>query len=253
MENPGIQSDIAELKSARSQLKVWQGGLVIVLAVFLIICVLVLKSTVDRLIGGDAQRKELASALGVEVQKTVVPKIQEVGTEVVKTVDFQGQMKKLNDAAPKVGEVAMKEAGQLATDLPVDGQKILDDKFKAALERQSDALKKEFPGITDEQLKDLMSNLTVEATDQIFSVTNPLFSKHVDAMNDIMADTEKIRSSEGEGANSENLPTWDVAFLIMDIMHNDMAQANAEMKAATTPPVIKPTTKATPKSGKGKK
>ena len=211
-----------------------------------------LKATVDRLVGGDEQRKALASALGAQVQKDVVPKIQEVGTEVVKTVDFPGQMKKLNAAAPKVGELAMEQARTLAENLPKDGQKILDDKFKAALDHQKDKLKAEFPGITDEQLGELMSNLTTEASAQIGDVTGKLFVKHVDAFNLMMTDIEKIHSTEN-GVKSDDLPTWDVAYLIMDIMHSDMAQVNADIHQATTPPVITPKAPKTKKTGKGTK
>jgi hypothetical protein len=254
MENPGMQSEIAELKSVRSQLKAWQWGLFLVLALTLVICVMTLKATVDGLAGTDEARQKLASMLGEQVQKDVVPKIQDVGTEIVKTVDFPGQMKKLNEAAPQVGEVAMKEASVLAEALPEEGQKLLNEKFTAALERQKDTLQAEFPDITEEQLESLMSNLTEEAADQIGDVTANLFSKHIDAMNDIIADTEKIRQTEGKAGKSDDLPTWDVAYLIMDIMHADMKAIDKEMKAATTPPAPKPKAKAAaPKAGKGKK
>lgn len=255
MENTGVQSDIVELAAVRRQTKIWQWGLFGILALTVAICLLVLNSAVRSLTSTGQKQDQFVKALGKSMQTVVLPSLQEVGAEAVKSIDFNKEMAQLNKRTPEVSNAAFKEARTLADNIPMKGNKLLNAQFATAMQEQEAALRKEFPDISEEQLKALMSNLANETTTQLRAVTDAVFSQHINAMNNMISDIAKIKTIEGPAAK-QDMPTWDMSFMLIDIARADMAQVKAETTPATAP-VVAPkapaatTTKAS-KAGKGK-
>ncbi len=242
MENESVRSVIEELNAVRRQAQVWRSLLVIVLLVFVVSCVSLLWNAASSLAQEGPKRDRFVQKIGMSMQNDILPKLKDVGAEVARRVDFNKQIATLNQSIPKVAGDALGEVRLFAEGVPEKGMKVVSDEFSTALESQGDKLNEEFPEATDEQLKNLMSNMTNEAQYQLGAIMDQIASEHITTMNDILADMKAIQALEGEKASTD-VPTIEMVFLISDILRADYDEAKAEIDAATE----------SEKAGKGKK
>jgi len=231
MENVDVRSQVDELAAIRRQARIWRTSLTVLAIVYVLVCVLMLRGAVTSLAQEGPTQKQFVAQLGSTMQETIIPQVQDVATEAVHSVNINEEIKKLNTRAPAVAEAGMKELRALSVNIPKSGRTILQTEFKKALENQQNKLKQEFPGVTDEQLKTLMDALTRETQNQVVNITGELFTPYIDSTNNIIANVDKIKASEGAAAKTD-VPTWEMAFMIIDI-----ARADFEIE---TPPTLAP-------------
>ncbi len=238
MENVDVRSQIDELASLRRQARIWRTSLTVLALVYVLVCVLMLYSAVTSLANEGPTQKEFVSQLGSTMQEKILPQVRDVAVEAIHSVNINAEIKKLNARAPEVADAGMKELRSLSTDIPKDGQKIIQQRFKDALDKQQDKLKQDFPGVTAEQLQTLTGALAKETQNQVVSLTDELFSPYIDSTNKIIANVDKIKAEEGAAAKSD-VPTWEMAFMIIDIARSDLDIDSQPAAAQAPTPAVK--------------
>lgn len=247
METTSNRSEIDELRSVRRQAAAWRLSLVIVLAIVVLSCIAQFVNAAHQLASDTPQRQQLVQLLGEGFQRDIVPQVQEVGTEAFESINFNEQINGLNKRAPEVAEAALKEMRLLSTNLPAKGRKAFADEFSKALDNQAVKLQEEFPDYSEEQIKSFLGALTTETHAQLGIVTDSLFAPHVESMNNIVADIDKIAGQVP--ASEMEMPTWQMALLIVDIARADF-NLDAENASADAGAKVKANAAA---AGKGKK
>ncbi|HOF87978.1 MAG TPA: hypothetical protein PLZ36_07730 [Armatimonadota bacterium] len=226
MENPDIQAQINEISSIRGQISVWRSALVLIMVLVLVICVGQMWGAVTRLTQAGPTQQQFVDKLTLSTQQDILPQIQDVGTQAWKSIDFNTQVDKLNARAPEVAAAALKEAQTLSTNIPRKGKEIISAQFEKALKQQAAKLTEEFPDVDEEELRAFLGDLAEEAQTQVTDLTDTLFTPHIETMNAIVADIEAIKTLEGPAAKAD-IPTWEMAFLIIDIARADFAEEPA--------------------------
>jgi hypothetical protein len=237
-ENTGIKSEIEELRALRRQLQIWRPSLVVVLAVVILVSILMLWHGINGLVRQGERQNQFVQQLGERMQKDVLPLAQDVGKEAISGIDFNKEIDKLNARAPEVANAGFKEMRLLGTDNLAIGKKVLNEQFDAALNGRAAMLKQEFPEASEDQIASFLTDFTAETKTQITEYVNTLFTPHITAMNDMMNDLKSIEVAEGP-ANTADMPTWEMAFLIADIARADFETLNSNQKAGVQPSVAK--------------
>jgi hypothetical protein len=229
METVDGRSDIDELCAVRRLLTVWRTGLFALIALLVLVCTFLMQNTIANLARKGQPRDEFVQQVGLVMQRSILPQIQDVGAEAVRSVDFNREISQLNKRAPEVANASMKELRLLARNIPTSGKKVLAQEFDNALQKQAVALKTQFPEASEAEITDFLAEFTSETQTQLTGITDTLFTPHITAMNNIVADLQIIQALEGPAAKGE-VPTWEMAFLIADI-----ARADIEAMTAPTP------------------
>jgi len=260
MENPDIQSEIIELRAIRRQVVYWRVGLVCLFLAIIFTCVSIFWSAIRNLANDGEGRDLFVQTLTYKLKNEVTPQVKEVGEETLRRLDFKGKIQYLNSRAPDVANASMTELRQLASDIPVRGQQVITNVFNQTIQARKNTLTKEFPDIKEEEITSFLADFTEETQTQVTNVTNSLFTPHINAMNGITNDLIAIQQVEGRAASAD-MPTVEMAVLIMDILRADMAsmtdkypgkKPGAAAPAAKQKPAT-PAKGATKSTGKGKK
>jgi hypothetical protein len=122
----------------------------------------------------------------------------------------------LDARAPEVADAAIRELNILGANLPVRAGIVLDQTVGKALQQRDARLRKMFPGATDRQVVNLLDSIHIEAQDQLLKTGEKLFNPHLNSIQKILADLEKIEKTEAVNTKQEINP-WQVAFLFMDV------------------------------------
>ena len=128
----------------------------------------------------------------------------------------EAELKRLDARAPEVADAAIRELNTLGTNLPVRTEFILDQTVGKELQQRDDRLHKMLPGVTDQQVATLLDNMHLEAQDQLLKTGEKLFNPHLNSIQSILANLEKIEKTEPVDTKQEINP-WQVAFLFMDV------------------------------------
>lgn len=243
MELNELQDDVAQIVQLKRQIAIWRGALTVTIVAAVIISVSVLWTSVNTLAKPGPGQQKFLGVMTDTFTKDVPVQLKEIGSRAVKAADLNKRMQELNAAAPQVTEEAMKQARELATNIPEKGRMILADNFKQQLMGHEAKLRELFPEAREEQIKALLEGMADETKDSVVTLTDSLFQPHITTMNKIITDVDTIKSSEHP--NVDEIPTWDMAFLIIDITRSDFDMPKpAPAKPATTKPT---------KAGKGTK
>ena len=73
-----------------------------------------------------------------------------------------------------------------------------------------------FPGVKDQQVVTLLDSIHLEAQDQLLKTGEKLFNPHLNSIQKILADLEKIEKTEAVSTKQEVNP-WQLAFLFTDV------------------------------------
>ena len=128
----------------------------------------------------------------------------------------EAELKRLDARAPEVADAAIRELNTLGTNLPVRAGIVLDQTVGKELQQRDARLRKMFPGVTDQQVVTLLDSIQLEAQDQLLKTGEKLFNPHLNSIQNILADLEKIEKTEAVNTKQEINP-WQVAFLFMDV------------------------------------
>jgi hypothetical protein len=232
MENTGSRSQIEEIRALRRQIRIWTPSLVVVLAVVVLVCVLVIWNAVSSLARQGDRQDQFVEKLGGRMQNDILPLVQDVGEEALSSIDFNEEIRQLNARAPEVASAGLEQLRLLGTNNLDRGKEVLTEEFDRALKDREAILREEFPDASEEQIAGFLADLTRETQVQLAEYLDMLFSPHLATMNSMIDDLELIQASEGPVGTSE-IPTWEMAFLIVDIARADLEVPYTDDDVAT--------------------
>jgi hypothetical protein len=156
--------------------------------------------------------------LGGRMQTEILPMVRNLADPAIKRLKpaVETELKQLDARAPEVADAALRELNTLGTNLPVRAGIILEQTVGKELQKRDARLRKMFPGVTDQQVVTLLNNIHLEAQDQLVKTGEKLFNPHLNSIQAILADLEKIEKTEVVNTKQEINP-WQVAFLFMDV------------------------------------
>ncbi|MEW6302303.1 MAG: hypothetical protein AB1705_02455 [Verrucomicrobiota bacterium] len=241
-----VRKNIEELQSLRTQTRNWKVIMVVGLLAIVLGCVGTIVANARALIKPgpkqDIFMTELKKGLENEVKPNLEVIVKSTLTHIQK--DAQEELKKLNDRTPELIEAAQKElTTSLTRNIPVRGTEALQNTFGKALKQQENTLKKDFPNVTEQKVTSLVTNLVIEAEAQVKEVSATLFSPHLKSLENIYASIDAIHALEAQHIKDE-VPTWDMAILVFDIMREELRQAEDEVAEAEASSTTKTKTKA---------
>jgi len=149
-----------------------------------------------------------------------MPAVQELGSQALHDIDFGAEVKKLNSHTPEMAQESLKHINLLSENLPKRGEKVWKSTFEAALKTREAKIKSMYPDITQEQLTNVVANLTEEAQTQVVAINDALLAKHQKALKDIAAGVDHIRDTEPKG--QQEPATWEMALMVFDIAREDL-------------------------------
>jgi hypothetical protein len=158
------------------------------------------------------------SHLGTRLQRDVLPAMGRLADPSVKRLKpaVEAELKRLDRRAPDVAEAGLRELSILGRNLPARSGLILQQTLGKALEAREERLRQALPGVTDQQIVTLLDSLQLEAQDQLLKSGEKLFNPHLNSIQSILANLEKIETTEPVDVK-EDVNSWQVAFLFLDV------------------------------------
>ncbi len=158
------------------------------------------------------------SNLSTNLQQELLPIVQKIAGRAVDRLQpaVERELKEINGRAPEVADVALNELDQMGNELTVQAGKVLDQTVSGVLQKREGKLRKMYPDIYDRQIDALLNNLALEAGDQLAQSGENLFNPHLNSIQSILVNLEKIQKSEPIDA-SKDINAWQVAFMFMDV------------------------------------
>lgn len=218
MSTEAINQQIQELESLKRQTRRFNLCITLALAVVVLVGVgAIISSFYDLTVSGPKQ-DEFLKHFGRRLQVEVLPLVGKLAEPSIKRLKpaVEAELQRLDARAPEVADAAIRELNTLGTNLPVRAGMVLDQTVGKALQQRDARLRKMFPGATDRQVVNLLDSIHIEAQDQLLKTGEKLFNPHLNSIQKILADLEKIEQTEAVNTKQEINP-WQVAFLFMDV------------------------------------
>jgi hypothetical protein len=229
-----VSQQIAELERLRRQTQRFNLWTTLALATIVIVGVgAIINSFYGLTISGPKQH-EFLKHLGGQFQQELVPTVQKFADPSVKRLKpvVEAELKRLDARAPEVADVALRELAILGTNLPMRATVVLGQTLGKELEARNARLHQLFPDVTDQQITTLLDTIQLDAQEQLLKRGEKLFNPHLNSIQSILANLEKIEKTEAVNANQEINP-WQVAFLFADVFTH-------EFKDLAVPETTKP-------------
>ncbi len=213
-----ITQQIEELGRLRRQTRRFTFWTTLALAAIVIVGVGAIINSFHGLTTSGPKQDEFLTHLGGQLQKDALPAVQRFTEPAVKRLRpaLEAELKRLDARAPQVADAALRELSILGTNLPVRAVSILEYTVNKELQQRNSRLHKMLPGATDQQVVSLLANMQLEAQDQLAKTGERLFNPHLNSIQSILANLEKIEKTERVNAKQEINP-WQVAFVFMDV------------------------------------
>jgi hypothetical protein len=196
----------------------------------------IIESAYSLTLAGPRQ-EEFVSNLNTNLQRELLPIVQKIAGRAVERLKpaVELELREINGRAPEVADVALNELDQMGNELTVQAGKVLDQTVSGTLQKQQGKLRKMFPDVYDKQIDILLNHLALEAGDQLARSGENMFNPHLNAIQSILVNLEKIQKTEPVAA-SKDVDAWQVAFMFMDVFvheFKDLAPPEpAKFKAA---------------------
>ena len=174
MTTEEVASQIKELDSLRSQLRLWRT--VIPLATIAIVSygVFALYRSAENLVVEGPPREEFIAAftdgLKREVQPTVEKVAQQTFSETKRAVEKE--LSRLNDRTPEMAGALKKEVETLIHNIPRRGEKVLQASFGTMLRKREADIRKTYPDVTEQKVASLVLGLTDMAHQRLDHLTH---------------------------------------------------------------------------------
>jgi hypothetical protein len=233
-ENQSVQSQIEAVHALHRQTRIWRYCLYVAFVLVILINLLVLRASVYGLARQGDRQDQFAKDFSTRLQEQVLPLVQDVGKEALSGIDFNSEIDKLNTRAPEVANASLKEMRGIGADNLASGKQILSEQFDAALKGREAMLKKQFPDASEAEIADFLTNFTAETQAQLSEYVDMLFLPHLDATNSMLADLKTIEASVSP-AEKTGMPTWEMVFLLSDIMRAELTGTSPDAPADTPP------------------
>jgi len=198
----------------------------------------IIESVYSLTLAGPRQ-EVFVSNLSTNLQRDLLPIVQKIAGRAVDRLKpaVEKELKEINGRAPEVADVALNELDQMGNELTVRAGKVLDQTVSGVLQKREGKLRNMFPGVYDKQIDTLLNNLALEASDQFAQSGENLFNPHLNSVQSILVNLEKIQKTEPVGV-SKDVDAWQVAFMFMDVFvheFKDLAPPEpAKAKAAAS-------------------
>jgi hypothetical protein len=229
-----VSQQIQELEVLRRQTRRFNFWITVALATVVIVGVGSIINSFYGLAAAGPRQDEFLRQLSSELQRDVPPAVQGFVQPALKRLKpaVEAELKALDARAPAVTDAALRELNALGTNLPVRAGIILEQTVGKALHQRDERLRKLFPGATDQQLVTLLDNIHLEAQDQLLKSGEKMFNPHLNSIQSILANLEKIEQSEPVNAKQEVGP-WQVASLFMDVFSSEFKDLAVPQTAST--------------------
>ena len=187
----------------------------------LVIVITGVSAIIDSLYGltlRSSKREVFISSLSEDLHRDLLPTMQKIAGRSLERVKpaVEAEMQNLNARAPEIADAALRELEQMGNELPARADEIFNQSVTSALQREDGKLRKMYPGIYDRQVETLLNNLALEAEDQLAQSGENLFNSHLNSIQSILANLEKIQKTEPVDV-SQNIDAWQVAYMFMDV------------------------------------
>jgi hypothetical protein len=241
MKPEEMETQIKELESVRRQIQ--RLRLLTMLAV-LTIALSCTSATLNALYGlavTGPKHDEFVSRTGANLQRDLLPLGVQIATRSMKRLKpaAQAEFQKCNARAPEVANVTFRELNQMASELPVRMDQILDQTVSVTLHQKETKLRNMYPGLYDKQAAVLMNTLSLEAQDQLAKNGERVFNPHLNSMQGILADLNKIQKTEPIDPGN-NVDCWQVAFMFMDVFVHEFKDISNSQNVILKNPAAKP-------------
>ena len=230
-----LQSKIRELESLRSQTRWWGWGTTLAITLIAFVSVGLLVSAVHSLFQEGAARDEFTQTLSSRLQRDVLPQVQQIASQTLteSKPEVEAAFSKLNTHVPELTTLSLQQLDLLKTNIPARGSKALGDTYGAVLKKHEPKIREMFPEATEKNVSALVSAMTEEGQRQMVLSDDKLFSKHLNAMNGIVLDLDKIKQTETVTSNADQA-NWEMALTVVDAFHDDLHNLQADGAAAKT-------------------
>ncbi|MGO9584770.1 MAG: hypothetical protein ACLP2Y_00980 [Limisphaerales bacterium] len=209
---------IQELEKLRRQTYRFRLLTIVALLAIVITGVSAIIESVYSLTLAGPRQEVFISNLSTNLQQELLPIVQKIAGRAVDRLQpaVERELKEINGRAPEVADVALNELDQMGNELTVQAGKVLDQTVSGVLQKREGKLRKMYPDIYDRQIDALLNNLALEAGDQLAQSGENLFNPHLNSIQSILVNLEKIQKSEPIDA-SKDINAWQVAFMFMDV------------------------------------
>ena len=230
---------IQELEKLRRQTYRFRLLTIIALLAIVIAGVSAIIESVYSLTLAGPRQEAFVSNLSTNLQRELLPIVQKIAGRAVDRLKpaVEMELKEINGRAPEVADVALNELDQMGNELTVQAGKVLDQTVSGTLQRREGKLRKMYPDVYDKQIDTLLNNLALEAQDQLAHSGENIFNPHLNSIQSVLVNLEKIQNSEPIDAGKD-VDAWQVAYMFMDVFvheFKDLAPPEpAKSKAAET-------------------
>jgi len=235
---------IQELEKLRRQTYRFRLLTIIALLAIVITGVSAIIESVYSLTLAGPRQEMFVSNLSTNLQRELLPIVQKIAGRAVDRLKpaVEMELKEVNGRAPEVADVALNELDQMGNELTVHAGKVLDQSVSGTLQRREGKLRKMFPDVYDKQIDTLLNNLALEAGDQLAQSGENMFNPHLNSLQSILVNLEKIQKTEPIDA-SKDIDAWQVAFMFMDVFvheFKDLAPPEPAKAKAAEPKKTEP-------------
>jgi hypothetical protein len=209
---------IQELEKLRRQTYRFRLLTIIALLAIVITGVSTIIESVYSLTLAGPRQEVFVSSLSTNLQQELLPIVQKIAGRAVDRLKpaVEMELKEINGRAPEVAGVALNELDQMGNELTVYAGNVLDQTVSGTLQRREGKLRKMYPDVYDRQIDTLLNHLALEAGDQLAQSGENLFNPHLNSVQSILVNLEKIQKTEPVDAG-RNIDAWQVAFMFMDV------------------------------------
>jgi hypothetical protein len=218
MKTEEAKQQIQELEKLRRQTRHMRLITILALLAIVITGVSVIINSVYSLTLAGPRQEMFVKAFNANLQRDLLPVVQKIASRSVQRLQpaVQAELRKVNARAPEVADVALRELNTMATELPAQVDKDLDQTVSSTLHEREGKLRQMYPDVYDKQVDLLLNNLTLEAQDQLGRTGEKIFNRHLNSVQNILVDLDKIQKSEPV-ANGKDVDSWQVVYMFMDV------------------------------------
>jgi len=218
MSTEDMNHQIQELERLRCQTRRLSFWTTVALAVIVLVGVGAIIGSFYNLTAAGPKQDAFVKSLGGRLQAEVLPMVQRMADPSVKRLKpaVEAELKGLDARAPEVAAAAIRELNTLGTNLPAQAGIILNQTVGQALHQRDARLRTLFPGGSNQQVVNVLDNIHLEAQEQLLKTGEKLFNPHLNSIQSILANLDKIEKTEPVNTRQEINP-WQMAFLFMDV------------------------------------
>jgi hypothetical protein len=234
-----VNQQIRELEKLRLQTRRFR---LLTMAALLAIVIAGVSAIINSIYGlalAGPKQDEFVKDLGANLHRDLLPVAEKiVGCSVQRLKPaLEVELQRLNARSPEIAEVTLRELNQMGNELPVRAEKILDDTVGNVLQKREAKLRELYPGLYDTKVATLVENLNLEVQDQLARTGEKVFTPHLNSIQSILNNLEKIKNSEPVKLKQE-VDAWQMTFLFLDVFvheFNDLSSAEIAQLKETKP------------------